>query len=94
LVNRYMVFGNDPRIFRRAVNFDDVAGVKPTAQGITEARARARAFYPKAFEKLGSIITLPEDDAPLPPAVMTPSQPATPPVLEDIPAPEYTRLPQ
>ncbi len=94
LVNRYMVFGNDPRIFRRAVNFDDVAGVKPTAQGITEARERARAFFPKAFEKLGTIITLPEDDAPLPPAVMLPQQAPATPVLEDIPEPEYTRLPQ
>ncbi|MBR5888671.1 MAG: polysaccharide deacetylase family protein [Akkermansia sp.] len=94
LVNRYMVFGNDPRIFRRAVNFDDVAGVKPTAQGITEARERARAFFPKAFEKLGTLISLPEDDAPLPPAVMTPQQPSAAPVLEDIPAPEYTQLPQ
>lgn len=52
LVHRYMVFGTDPRIFRRAVNFDGVPGVKPTAQGITEARARARAFYPAAFETL------------------------------------------
>lgn len=50
LVHRYMVFGNDPRIFRRAVNFDDVAGIRPTAQGITEARARARAVHPAAFE--------------------------------------------
>ena len=36
LVHRYMVFGTDPRIFRRAVNFDDVPGIRPTAQGITE----------------------------------------------------------
>ncbi len=99
-VNRYMVFGNDPRIFRRAVNFDDVAGVKPTAQGITEARERAMAFYPKAFEKLGTIIALPEEDMPLPPASTQRLQErpadaelAPAPVLEEIPAPEYTQLP-
>ena len=88
-VHRYMVFGNDSRIFRRAVNFDDVPGIKPTAQGITEARARARAFFPKAFET-------PPPPAPgaqkqQPQQMLTaPSPEERPrPVLEDIPAPSY-----
>lgn len=49
LVHRYMVFGNDPSIFRRAVNFDGEAGVRPTQEGIRAAEERARAFVPTAF---------------------------------------------
>lgn len=49
LVHRYMVFGNDPSIFRRAVNFDGEAGVRPTQEGIRAAESRARAFFPAAF---------------------------------------------
>ena len=49
LVHRYMVFGNNPTIFRRAVNFDGEAGVRPTQEGIRAAEARARAFFPAAF---------------------------------------------
>ncbi|MBR1982609.1 MAG: polysaccharide deacetylase family protein [Akkermansia sp.] len=94
LVHRYMVMGNDPRVFRRAVNFDDVPGVKPTAQGITEARERAKAFFPKAFEGLGSAPppATPRAAAPVPLAPM-PSPPPAPEVksaLEDIPEPSYT----
>ncbi len=94
LVHRYMVFGTDPRIFRRAVNFDDVAGVKPTAQGITEARVRAQEFFPPAFENLGEAEPEPSQEAvmnaqlpPLPARVLPPG-PAKP-VLEDIPPPVY-----
>lgn len=54
LVHRYMVFGNDSRIFRRAVNFDGDSGVAPTKQGIEDAKPRARAFFPKAFADLQS----------------------------------------
>lgn len=50
LVHRYMVFGNDSRIFRRAVNFGGESGVAATKQGIEDAKPRARAFFPKAFE--------------------------------------------
>lgn len=100
-VHRYVVFGTDPRIFRRAVNFDDVAGVKTTAQGITEARDRARAFFPKAFENVGAIEPPPEPvETPEPSAFAEPEhlpaaepKPAEPsPVLDDIPAPEYTDI--
>lgn len=49
LVHRYMVFGNDSRIFRRAVNFGGESGVAPTKQGIEDAKPRARAFFPQAF---------------------------------------------
>lgn len=49
LVHRYMVFGNDPSIFRRAVNFDGEAGVRPAQEGIRAAESRARAFFPAAF---------------------------------------------
>lgn len=90
-VHRYMVFGNDPRIFRRAVNFDDVPGIKPTAQGITEARERARSFFPKAFE------VQPEPEPESQPELIFTHIEAAPepaprprPVLEDIPAPIYS----
>lgn len=100
-VHRYMVFGTDPRIFRRAVNFDDVAGIKPTAQGITEARARAESFFPPAFEGIGNIPEppepMPEPDEPpssLPEPLPAPIKVHEPdiPHLEDIPAPEYTSV--
>ena len=90
-VHRYMVFGTDPRIFRRAVNFDDVPGIKPTAQGITEARERAKAFFPQAFE------TVVQPAAPVPAAVPAtgplpaPVEPPAPKAeLEEIPTPVYT----
>lgn len=51
-VHRYMVFGVDPNIFRRAVNFDGEAGIVPTRMGIAAAVKKARAFFPKAFEGL------------------------------------------
>ena len=51
LVHRYMVFGNDHNIFRRAVNFDGDAGVRPTREGIAAALPRAMKFYPHAFPK-------------------------------------------
>ncbi len=50
LVHRYMVFGTDHEIFRRAVNFDGEAGVVPTRAAIAAAEAPARAFFPAAFE--------------------------------------------
>jgi hypothetical protein len=91
LVHRYMVFGTDSRIFRRAVNFDDVPGIKPTAQGITEARERARNFFPKAFE------VQPEPAPEAQPELINTHIEAAPepaprprPVLEDIPAPIYS----
>lgn len=49
LVHRYMVFGNNATIFRRAVNFDGQEGVRPAQEGIRAAEARARAFFPAAF---------------------------------------------
>lgn len=51
-VHRYMVFGVDPNIFRRAVNFDGEAGIVPTRMGIAAAVKNARVFFPKAFEGL------------------------------------------
>lgn len=48
-VNRYMVFGVDTSIFRRAVNFDGQAGVEPTITAINNAEAPARLFCPTAF---------------------------------------------
>ena len=90
LVHRYMVFGTDSRIFRRAVNFDGEAGVKPTAQGITEARERARAFFPKAFEgvkQAGDAGKSPKSK----PAPAKPAPAPAVPALEDIPEPTYTK---
>lgn len=49
LVHRYMVFGNNSTIFRRAVNFDGQEGVRPTQEGIRAAEERARARCPFAF---------------------------------------------
>lgn len=51
-VHRYMVFGVNPNIFRRAVNFDGEAGIVPTRMGIAAAVKKAQAFFPKAFEGL------------------------------------------
>lgn len=53
-VHRYMVFGTNPNIFRRAVNFDGEAGVVPTRMGIAASISRAKEFFPKAFEGLPS----------------------------------------
>ena len=94
-VHRYMVFGTDPRIFRRAVNFDDIPGIKPTAQGIMEARERAMAFFPQAFELPGKIETKPQGakpvESPIPASVVPPAPRAH---LEEIPAPIYSNSPQ
>ena len=90
-VHRYMVFGSDPRIFRRAVNFDDVPGIKPTAQGITEARDRARRFFPQAFETASSapaqeaVIPAPQQPIPAQQEKQAPKA-----QLDEIPAPVYT----
>lgn len=48
-VNRYMVFGVDTSIFRRAVNFDGKEGVDATIVAINNAEAPARLFFPQAF---------------------------------------------
>lgn len=84
-VHRYMVLGTDPRVFRRAVNFDDVPGIKPTAQGITEARERAQAFFPEAF---GAVLP-PVNPAPEAPVTSPPGASAPSAELEDIPEPTY-----
>lgn len=89
-VHRYMVFGTDPRIFRRAVNFDDVPGIKPTAQGITEARDRAKAFFPAAFEaELPPAPKPTEEPSATGPISAPEAAPAPKAELEDIPAPSY-----
>ena len=49
LIHRYMVFGTDHNIFRRAVNFDGEAGIRTTREGIQAALPRAMKFYPHAF---------------------------------------------
>ena len=91
LVHRYMVFGTDPRIFRRAVNFDDVPGIKPTAQGITEARERARAFFPSAFEDKLPPAQPAQEEAPSPGTIPAPAEIPVPKAeLEAIPAPIYS----
>ncbi len=48
-VNRYMVFGIDTAIFRRAVNFDGKDGVDATIVAINNAETPARLFFPQAF---------------------------------------------
>lgn len=89
-VHRYMVLGTDPRIFRRAVNFDDVPGIKPTAQGITEARARAKVFFPAAFEAELPPAPKPAEEASATGPISAPEAPPAPKVeLDDIPEPNY-----
>ncbi|MBQ3526249.1 MAG: polysaccharide deacetylase family protein [Akkermansia sp.] len=56
-VPRYMVFGVDSRIFRRAVNFDGQEGVDKTIAAINAAEAPARDFCPAAFEGLTVALT-------------------------------------
>lgn len=93
-VHRYMVFGTDPRIFRRAVNFDDVPGIKPTAQGITEARARAQAFFPAAFGTEPLPVPAPVEAEPASGPIPAPVAPPAPKAeLEDIPDPTYSSTP-
>ena len=88
LVHRYMVFGTDPHIFRRAVNFDDVPGIKPTAQGIMEARERAAEFFPQAFESQVKETAVPAPaSGPIPAAEGAPAPRVH---LDDIPSPIYT----
>lgn len=53
-VNRYMVFGVNSAIFRRAVNFDGQEGVDSTITAINNAEAPARAFFPAAFTGVAS----------------------------------------
>lgn len=90
-VHRYMVFGTDPRIFRRAVNFDDVPGIKPTAQGIMEARERAMAFFPQAFQKTETPGISPLQQEPVKGPIPAPADaPAPRAQLDDIPSPIYT----
>ncbi|MDO5471085.1 MAG: polysaccharide deacetylase family protein, partial [Akkermansia sp.] len=50
LVHRYMIFGTNHEIFRRAVNFGGQEGVAPTRAAIAAAEKPARAFFPAAFE--------------------------------------------
>jgi len=93
-VHRYMVFGTDPRIFRRAVNFDDVPGIKPTAQGIMEARERAMAFFPLAFQKTETPGISPLQQEPVKGPIPAPADaPAPRAQLDDIPSPIYTNPP-
>ncbi len=49
LVHRYMILGRDPRVFRRAVNFDGQKGAAAVKAGIEAAEANARTFFPDAF---------------------------------------------
>ncbi|MBQ8900182.1 MAG: polysaccharide deacetylase family protein, partial [Akkermansia sp.] len=49
-VHRYMVFGTNHEIFRRAVNFGGQENVAATRAAITAAEKPAREFFPSAFE--------------------------------------------
>lgn len=49
-VHRYMVFGTNHEIFRRAVNFGGQENVAVTRAAITAAEKPAREFFPAAFE--------------------------------------------
>ncbi len=62
-INRYMVFGVDTSIFRRAVNFDGQAGVDSTITAINNAEAPARLFFPSAFTGVESPLVQTEKTA-------------------------------
>jgi hypothetical protein len=49
-VHRYMVFGTNHEIFRRAVNFGGQENVAATRTAIIAAEKPAREFFPTAFE--------------------------------------------
>lgn len=49
-VHRYMVFGTNHEIFRRAVNFGGQDNVAATRAAIAAAEKPAREFFPAAFE--------------------------------------------
>ncbi len=49
-VHRYMVFGTNHEIFRRAVNFGGQENVAATRAAIAAAEKPAREFFPAAFE--------------------------------------------
>lgn len=49
-VHRYMVFGTQHEIFRRAVTFGGTAAVAATRAAIAAAEQPARQFFPAAFE--------------------------------------------
>ncbi len=98
-VNRYMVFGVDTSIFRRAVNFNGKEGVDPTIEAINNAEAPARLFFPSAFvgvdepllqtEKTAAQKAAANNEAP-PPATDEPTaEPASPPA-EQTPTAETT----
>lgn len=53
LVHRYMVFGTQPEIFRRAVNFSGSENAANVRAAIAAAEPRARAFFPAAFPNVG-----------------------------------------
>lgn len=63
LINRYMVFGNDTSIFRRAVNFAGQEGVDPTITAINAAESPAREFLPSAFSGIESPLVQNEQTA-------------------------------
>ena len=64
LIHRYMVFGTDHNIFRRAVNFDGDAGIVPSREGIKAALPRAMKFFPHAFPKKQPAATAPAQAIP------------------------------
>lgn len=57
-VHRYMVFGTNHEIFRRAVNFGGQENVAATRAAIVAAEAPARLFFPAAFEGCTNISDL------------------------------------
>ena len=75
LIHRYMVFGTDHNIFRRAVNFDGEPGISATREGIQAALPRAMKFFPHAFPK------------PAPPHPVRRRESAAPAATPPVPAP-------
>lgn len=88
-VHRYMVFGTNHEIFRRAVNFGGQGTVAATRAAIAAAEKNAREFYPAAFEGCTNRTELTTNGKPTaaaktaakkPAAKKTPAKPAAKPV--------------
>ena len=101
-VHRFMVFGTNHEIFRRAVNFGGQEDVAATRAAIVAAEKPAREFFPSAFEGCTNMSSL-TPPAPKKPAAKKPAvkskakttpktQPA--PKVEPAPAPLPEPLPE
>lgn len=84
-VHRYMVFGTQHEIFRRAVTFGGAESVAATRLAIAAAEQPAREFFPSAFEGCTNRVsaTPAKKKVAKKPARKTESVPPTPQIVKD-----------